>query len=154
MTETDSRKRMPRFWNADRMALIGCYPTSAVLPSPLPAIRSLAFSADGAQIAVGYENGYIEIYPTMYVVLDIETALIETDVPFRLETVVEQHKEPVHKIHDRADRIQSLAYSPKGHYLAVGCADGNFDVYDVKNQFKNLHFKTDCKLGNGQHLQE
>jgi len=48
-------------------------------------------------------------------------------------------------MHDRTDRIQSLAYSPKDKYLAVGCIDGGLDIYDVKNQFKNLHFKNNSK---------
>ncbi len=50
------------------MSLITFYTTPYVPLSPPPAIRSLAFSSDGNQIAVGYENGYIEIYQTMFVI--------------------------------------------------------------------------------------
>jgi hypothetical protein len=57
-----------RFWNAERMSLITFYATPDVPLSPPPAIRSLAFSSDGSQIAVGYENGYIEIYKTTFVI--------------------------------------------------------------------------------------
>ena len=50
------------------MSLITYYTTPFVPLSPPPAIRSLAFSSDGNQIAVGYENGYLEIYQTMFVI--------------------------------------------------------------------------------------
>ncbi|UJR16486.1 hypothetical protein I4U23_003389 [Adineta vaga] len=112
-----------RFWNADQMSLIRFYLTPFVPISPPPPIRSLAYSSDGNQIAIGYENGYIEICPTT------------------LKSLNERRIEPTQKIHDRNDGIQSLAFSPNDKYLAVGCSDGSFDVYDVKKQFKNLHFK-------------
>jgi WD40 repeat protein len=60
---------------------------------------------------------------------------------FRLKAHSEERIQPIQNIHDRTDRIQSLAFSPKDKYLAVGCVDGNFDIYDAKNQFKNLRFK-------------
>ncbi|CAF1543885.1 unnamed protein product, partial [Adineta ricciae] len=115
-----------RFWNADRMTLITFYPTPFAPISPPPAIRSLNFSSDGSQIAVGYESGYIEIYPT--------TLTRQGDTRIA----------PIKTIHDRTDRIQVLSYSPHDHYLAVGCFDGSFDVYDVKNDFKNLRFKNNA----------
>jgi len=34
-----------------------------------------------------------------------------------------------------------LVYSPNDKYLAVGCVDGGFDLYDVQNKFKTLRFK-------------
>jgi hypothetical protein len=49
------------------MSVITFYTTPFILLSPPPSIRALAFSTDGKQIAVGYENGYIEIYQTMFV---------------------------------------------------------------------------------------
>jgi WD40 repeat protein len=58
-----------RFWNAERMSIITFYRTPYVLLSPPPAIRSLAFSSNGNEIVVGYENGYIEIYQTLFVIL-------------------------------------------------------------------------------------
>ncbi|CAF4537148.1 unnamed protein product, partial [Rotaria magnacalcarata] len=60
---------------------------------PPPSIRSLAFSSNGNQIAVGYDNGYIEIYQTL------------------LKLLEEQRIQPMHTMHDRADRIKSLAFS-------------------------------------------
>ncbi|CAF4873359.1 unnamed protein product [Rotaria socialis] len=60
-----------RFWNAERMTSITFYTTPYVPLSPPPAIRSIAFTSDGNQIAVGYENGYVEIYPTMFVDLNL-----------------------------------------------------------------------------------
>ncbi len=53
------------------MSFITFYTTPFVPLTPPPAIRSLVFSSDGNQIVVGYENGYIEIYPTMFVYLEI-----------------------------------------------------------------------------------
>jgi len=50
------------------MSSITFFTTPFVPLSPLPATRSLAFSSNGNEIAVGYENGYIEIYQTMFVI--------------------------------------------------------------------------------------
>ncbi|CAF1609867.1 unnamed protein product [Rotaria magnacalcarata] len=111
-----------RFWNAEKMSLVTFYSVPYVPLSPPPSIRSLAFSSNGNQIAVGYDNGYIEIYQTL------------------LKLLEEQRIQPMHTMHDRADRIKSLAFSPKDKYLAVGCADGSFDLYDIVNQFRNLRF--------------
>ncbi|CAF1210286.1 unnamed protein product [Rotaria sordida] len=112
-----------RFWNAEKMSIITFYLTPYVPLSPPPDIRSLAFSSNGNQIAVGYDNGFIEIYPT----------LLKEQKQLRVE--------PLYTMNDRTDRIQSLAFSPKDKYLAVGCADGSFDIYDVGNKFRNLLFK-------------
>ncbi|CAF3682759.1 unnamed protein product [Rotaria sp. Silwood1] len=121
--DSSLRTFLNRFWNAERMSLITFYVTPYVPLTPPPAIRSLAFSSDGNQIAVGYENGYIEIYRTI------------------LKPHDEERIQPIHTINDHAYRIQSLAFSPNNTYLAVGCNDGSLDIYDVKNQFKHLHFK-------------
>lgn len=56
-----------RFWNAEKTSLIAFYLVPFVSLTPSPAIRSLAFSANGTQIAVGYENGYVEVYPSLFV---------------------------------------------------------------------------------------
>ncbi|CAF1944366.1 unnamed protein product [Rotaria magnacalcarata] len=112
-----------RFWNAERMSSITFFTTPYVPLSPPPAIRSIAFTSDGNQIAVGYENGYVEIYRTI------------------LKPHEEERVQPIHTMHDHAYRIQSLAFSPHDKYLAVGCNDGTLDIYDVKDQYKNLHFK-------------
>jgi WD40 repeat protein len=66
-------------------------------------------------------------------------------IEFRLKPHDEERNPPIQTIHDRADRIQSLAFSPNDKYLAVGCVDGSLDIYDGKNQFKNLHFKNMSK---------
>ena len=49
------------------MSLITFYTTPFLPSSPPPSLRSLAFSHDGKLIAVGYENGFTEIYPVMFV---------------------------------------------------------------------------------------
>lgn len=61
--------------------------------------------------------------------------------PFRAKTNEDHRVTPIHTIHDRADRIQSLAFSPQDKYLAAGCLDGSFDLYDVQKKYKNLHFR-------------
>ncbi|UJR29986.1 hypothetical protein I4U23_017533 [Adineta vaga] len=91
-----------RFWNADRMSLITFYTTPFAPLSPPPAIRSLDFSSDGSQIAVGYESGYVEIYPTI------------------LKSHEENRVQPIHTLQDRTDRIQAISFSPQDQYLAVG----------------------------------
>jgi WD40 repeat protein len=64
---------------------------------------------------------------------------------FRLKPNVEERFQPIHTIQDRTDRIQSLSFSPNDKYLAVGCVDGGFDIYDVKNRFRNLNFRNNSK---------
>lgn len=56
-----------------------------------------------------------------------------------------QRVQPIQTIHGRGDQIQSLAFSPNDSYLAVGCTDGGFDIYDVKNQFKTLGLRSSSK---------
>ena len=58
----------------------------------------------------------------------------------------------MHTVHDRSDRIQTMAFSPRDKYLAVGCVDGAMDIYDVKNKFQNLHLKTNSRLRTDGHL--
>lgn len=66
---------------------------------------------------------------------------------FRWTRQSTERVQPIQTIHDRTDRIQSLAFSPKDKYLAVGCIDGGFDLYDARNQFKNLRFKNSNPTG-------
>ena len=56
-----------RFWNADRKSSMGFYVTPFTQATPPPGIRSISFSHDGVHIAVGFENGLIEIYKTPFV---------------------------------------------------------------------------------------
>ncbi len=43
---------------------------------------------------------------------------------FRLQPDHTERIQPKKTLHDRTDRIQSLGFSPKDKYLAVGCIDG------------------------------
>ncbi|CAF1474328.1 unnamed protein product, partial [Adineta steineri] len=126
-----------RFWNADKMSLITFYTMPYAPISPAPTIRSIAFSSDGGQFAVGYEDGSVEIYPT------------------NLKPHSEVRVAPIGILRDRTDRtdrIQALAFSPNGRYLAVGCIDGHFDLYDVKNKFENLHSKPNSDSSSVTHI--
>ena len=53
------------------MSIITVYPTHSTSSSSSPLVRSLAFSTDGHQIAVGYETGLIEIYQSLFVIIQI-----------------------------------------------------------------------------------
>lgn len=66
-------------------------------------------------------------------------------IKFRLKPHNARRIEPIHSLTDHGYRIQSLAFSPKDTYLAVGCTDGSLDIYDVKNKFKSLKFKNYSK---------
>ena len=59
---------------------------------------------------------------------------------FRAKTNEDHRVPPLQTIHDRADRIQSLAFSPHDKYFAAGCLDGSFDLYEVQKKYQNLHF--------------
>jgi hypothetical protein len=50
------------------MSIITVYTVPAIQISPTPAVRSLAFSTNGDQIAVGYESGSVEIYQSLFVI--------------------------------------------------------------------------------------
>ena len=95
---------------------------------------------------MGYENGYTEIYEAMFGELFFFFFLFECWLDwFRLKPNDGQRVKPVQTLRGRTDRIQSLAFSPKDTFLAVGCIDGGFDLYDVKNQFKNLGLRPHSK---------
>jgi hypothetical protein len=53
------------------MSIVTVYPTPFTPSSSTTLIRSLAFSTNGDQIAVGYETGLIEIYRTLFVIIQI-----------------------------------------------------------------------------------
>lgn len=127
------------------------YATPFASLSPLPGIRSLAFSFNGEQIAVGYENGSIEIYPSAFVIwkfsFSIKEKLILLFFWFRTQPDEHHRVQPIHIIHDRADCIQSLSFSPKGKYLAAGCIDGAFSLYAINgNKFQDLRFKNSSQI--------
>lgn len=65
---------------------------------------------------------------------------------FRAKTNEDHRVPPIQTIHDRSDRIQSLAFSPHDKYLAAGCLDGSFDLYDVQRKYKNLHFRSSSSI--------
>jgi WD40 repeat protein len=67
------------------------------------------------------------------------------NIYFRLKPQNEKRVEPIQKISDRTDRIQSIAFSPNNKYLAIGCVDGSFDIYDVQNKYTNLRFRNTSK---------
>ena len=49
------------------MSIVKYLNAPSVSLSPCPSIRSLSFKSSGTGIAVGYDNGLIEIYSTVFV---------------------------------------------------------------------------------------
>ncbi|CAF1349306.1 unnamed protein product, partial [Didymodactylos carnosus] len=114
-----------RFWNADQMHIISFYFVPFSQSSATPSIRSCGYSSNGNNIAVGFDNGLVEIYPTS------------------VTSQQDPHVKPIHIIQDRTERIQTVKFSPNDQYLAVSCSDGNIDIYVVKDKYKSLQFKYD-----------
>ena len=134
------------------MLPITLYVTPSNPKSQVTAIRSLAFSSNGEQIAVGYENGLIEIYPVLFVMSIFMARWLREAFVFRLKEHENLRMQPMHTVHDRSDRIQAMAFSPRDKYLAVGCIDGAMDIYDAKTKFQNLHLKTNSRARTASHL--
>ena len=81
-------------------------------------LRSLTYAPDSKTIACGSSDGSVSLY-------DAETAKRITKiggVPITRETT---------KISAAHQRIWGLAYSPDGHMLATGGADGSVYLYDT-----------------------
>ncbi|XP_037543112.1 echinoderm microtubule-associated protein-like 6 isoform X2 [Nematolebias whitei] len=77
------------------------------------AVRSVAFSMDGSQLALGMKDGSFTVLR------------------------VRDMTEVVH-IKDRKEVIHEMKFSPDGVYLAVGSNDGLVDVYAVAQRFKKV----------------
>ncbi|XP_045150033.1 echinoderm microtubule-associated protein-like 6 [Echinops telfairi] len=103
---TGSDDRSVRLWSlADRALIARCNMEEAV--------RSVAFSPDGAQLALGMKDG-------SFIVLRVRDMT-----------------EVVH-IKDRKEVIHEMKFSPDGSYLAVGSNDGPVDVYAVSQRYKKI----------------
>ncbi|XP_054882282.1 echinoderm microtubule-associated protein-like 6 [Poeciliopsis prolifica] len=77
------------------------------------AVRSVAFSLDGSQLALGMKDGSFTVLR------------------------VRDMTEVVH-IKDRKEVIHEMKFSPDGAYLAVGSNDGLVDVYAVAQRYKKV----------------
>lgn len=103
---TGSDDRSVRLWSLVDHALIArCNMEEAV--------RSVAFSVDGAQLALGMKDGSFTVLR------------------------VRDMTEVVH-IKDRKEVIHEMKFSPDGSYLAVGSNDGLVDVYAVAQRYKKV----------------
>uniref|UniRef100_A0A3B5AX58 Echinoderm microtubule-associated protein-like 6 n=1 Tax=Stegastes partitus TaxID=144197 RepID=A0A3B5AX58_9TELE len=101
---TGSDDRSVRLWSLVDHALIArCNMEEAV--------RSVAFSVDGSQLALGMKDGSFTVLR------------------------VRDMTEVVH-IKDRKEVIHEMKFSPDGAYLAVGSNDGLVDVYAVAQRYK------------------
>ncbi|KAI1896973.1 hypothetical protein AGOR_G00100430 [Albula goreensis] len=104
---TGSDDRSVRLWSLANHALIArCNMEEAV--------RSVAFSSDGSQLALGMKDGSFTVLR------------------------VRDMTEVVH-IKDRKEVIHEMKFSPDGSYLAVGSNDGLVDVYAVGQRFKKTN---------------
>ncbi|XP_068183951.1 echinoderm microtubule-associated protein-like 6 isoform X2 [Antennarius striatus] len=103
---TGSDDRSVRLWSLVDHALVArCNMEEAV--------RSVAFSADGYQLALGMKDGSFTVLR------------------------VRDMTEVVH-IKDRKEVIHEMKFSPDGAYLAVGSNDGLVDVYAVAQRYKKV----------------
>uniref|UniRef100_A0A3P9P894 EMAP like 6 n=1 Tax=Poecilia reticulata TaxID=8081 RepID=A0A3P9P894_POERE len=103
---TGSDDRSVRLWSLVDHALIArCNMEEAV--------RSVAFSLDGSQLALGMKDGSFTVLR------------------------VRDMTEVVH-IKDRKEVIHEMKFSPDGAYLAVGSNDGLVDVYAVAQRYKKV----------------
>ncbi|OCT79280.1 hypothetical protein XELAEV_18026090mg [Xenopus laevis] len=101
---TGSDDRSVRLWSlADHALIARCNMEEAV--------RSVAFSPDGSQLALGMKDGSFTVLR------------------------VRDMTEVVH-IKDRKEVIHEMKFSPDGSYLAVGSNDGLVDVYAVAQRYK------------------
>nr|XP_020441832.1 echinoderm microtubule-associated protein-like 6 isoform X2 [Monopterus albus] len=103
---TGSDDRSVRLWSLVDHALIArCNMEEAV--------RSVAFSVDGSQLALGMKDGSFTVLR------------------------VRDMTEVVH-IKDRKEVIHEMKFSPDGAHLAVGSNDGLVDVYAVAQRYKKV----------------
>ncbi|XP_061915415.1 echinoderm microtubule-associated protein-like 6 isoform X1 [Entelurus aequoreus] len=103
---TGSDDRSVRLWSLlDRTLVARCNMEEAV--------RSVAFSVDGSQLALGMKDGSFTVLR------------------------VRDMTEVVH-IQDRKEVIHEMKFSPDGAYLAVGSNDGMVDVYAVSQRYKKV----------------
>ncbi|XP_038164228.1 echinoderm microtubule-associated protein-like 6 isoform X4 [Cyprinodon tularosa] len=103
---TGSDDRSVRLWSLVDHALIArCNMEEAV--------RSVAFSLDGSQLALGMKDGSFTVLR------------------------VRDMTEVVH-IKDRKEVIHEMKFSPDGSYLAVGSNDGLVDIYAVAQRYKKV----------------
>ncbi|KAG8123066.1 hypothetical protein E2320_018466, partial [Naja naja] len=101
---TGSDDRSVRLWSlADHALIARCNMEEAV--------RSVSFSPDGSQLALGMKDG-------SFIVLRVRDMT-----------------EVVH-IKDRKEVIHEMKFSPDGCYLAVGSNDGQVDIYAVAQRYK------------------
>ncbi|NXV10481.1 EMAL6 protein, partial [Cettia cetti] len=103
---TGSDDRSVRLWSlADHALIARCNMEEAV--------RSVSFSPDGSQLALGMKDG-------SFIVLRVRDMT-----------------EVVH-IKDRKEVIHEMKFSPDGSYLAVGSNDGPVDIYAVSQRYKKI----------------
>ncbi|MGH0132992.1 UNVERIFIED_CONTAM: hypothetical protein FKN15_059554 [Acipenser sinensis] len=103
---TGSDDRSVRLWSlADHALIARCNMEEAV--------RSVAFSSDGSQLALGMKDGSFTVLR------------------------VRDMTEVVH-IKDRKEVIHEIKFSPDGSNLAVGSNDGLVDVYAVAQRYKKV----------------
>ncbi|XP_048842779.1 echinoderm microtubule-associated protein-like 6 isoform X2 [Brienomyrus brachyistius] len=106
LVATGSDDRSVRLWSLTSRALVA----RCNMPQ---AVRSVAFSGDGVQLALGMKDGSFTVLR------------------------VRDMTEVVH-IKDRKEVIHEIKYSPDGSYLAVGSNDGVVDIYSVSQRFKKV----------------
>ncbi|EPY88709.1 echinoderm microtubule-associated protein-like protein [Camelus ferus] len=99
------------------------------------AVRSVAFSPDGSQLALGMKDGSFIVLRVRHVLM--LKVVLEILLLKLIFLVMIDMTEVVH-IKDRKEVIHEMKFSPDGSYLAVGSNDGPVDVYAVTQRYKKI----------------
>ncbi|GER86735.1 hypothetical protein KDW_08970 [Dictyobacter vulcani] len=114
---TSSQGGAVRIWNA-----VTGKDTHGYYLDAQTAMRTLAFAPNGSTLAVGGDDGIMRIWQAL--TCTKQAGVVCQDVPQRLQLA----KVP----------LRALAWSPDGHFLAVGIQDGTFIVLQVTQGMKQV----------------
>jgi WD40 repeat protein/tRNA A-37 threonylcarbamoyl transferase component Bud32 len=105
-----------RFWNAETLAAVG-----PVIELGCPPVRKIAISPDGRLLAVGDNAGRLGLWN----LVSFETLLDPSTQPVASPVMSADGLDQI------TPSITSLAFNPKGTWLAVGKAQGEIQLWDV-----------------------
>lgn len=81
------------------------------------AVRTASFSGDGALIAFAVKGGGIKVYNT-----------VSGDITAEISSLIESEKQ---KIDERNSSINSIAFSPVGNNIIIGCENGCLLLWNI-----------------------
>lgn len=84
------------------------------------AVRTASFSGDGALIAFAVKGGGIKVYNT-----------VSGDITAEISSLIESEKQ---KTDERNSSINSIAFSPVGNNIIIGCENGCLLLWNIDEQ--------------------